>query len=56
MYAEAYRSAELARDTYGEIPSSASASACTDCGHCVARCANGLDIAAKMARAKELLA
>jgi uncharacterized protein len=56
MYAEAYRSVELARDTYGEIPLSASASACTDCGHCVARCANGLDIAAKMARAKELLA
>jgi uncharacterized protein len=56
MYAEAYRSAELARDTYGEIPSSASASACTDCEHCVARCANGLDIAAKMARAKEMLA
>jgi len=56
MYAEAYRSAELARETYGEIPSSASASACTECGHCVARCANGLDIAAKMARAKELLA
>jgi hypothetical protein len=56
MYAEAYRSAELARETYGEIPSSASASACTECGHCVARCANGLDIAAKMARAREMLA
>ena len=56
MYAEAYRSAELARDTYGEIPLSASAAACTDCGHCVARCANGLNIAAKMARARELMA
>ena len=56
MYAEAYRSAELARDTYGEIPLSASASACIDCGHCTARCVNGLDIAAKMTRAKQLLA
>jgi predicted aldo/keto reductase-like oxidoreductase len=56
MYAEAYRSAELARDTYGEIPPSASASACTDCGQCVARCVNGLDIAAKMDRAREMLA
>jgi len=56
MYADAYRSAELARDTYGEIPSSASASACIECGHCTARCVNGLDIAAKMARAKQLLA
>ena len=56
MYAEAYRSAELARGTYGEIPASASASACLDCGQCVARCVNGLDVAAKMARARELLA
>jgi uncharacterized protein len=56
MYAEAYRSAELARGTYGEIPASASASACIDCGQCVARCVNGLDVAAKMARARELLA
>ena len=55
MYAEAYRSAELARDTYGEIPSSASAAACTECGHCTARCVNGLDVAAKMARARQLL-
>ena len=56
MYAEAYRSAELARGTYGEIPASASASACIDCGHCAARCVNGLDVAAKMARARELMA
>lgn len=56
MYAEAYRSAELARDTYGEIPPSASASVCTECGRCAARCVNGLDIAAKMARAREMLA
>jgi predicted aldo/keto reductase-like oxidoreductase len=56
MYAEAYRSPELARDTYREIPLSASASACIECGHCTARCVNGLDIAAKMHRAKQLLA
>ena len=56
MYAEAYRSPELARGTYGEIPASASASACIGCGHCVARCVNGLDVAAKMARARELMA
>ena len=56
MYAEAYRSAELARATYDEIPSSASASACIDCSRCTARCVNGLDVAAKMARARELMA
>lgn len=56
MYAEAYRSEELARATYDGIPAHSSASACLDCGRCVARCVNGLDIAAKMARARRLLA
>lgn len=56
MYAEAYRSGELARATYAGIPAKASAAACLDCGHCVARCVNGLDIAAKMDRARRLLA
>ena len=56
MYAEAYRSEELARITYDGIPARASASACLDCGRCVARCVNGLDVAAKMARARRLLA
>jgi len=56
MYAEAYRSAELARATYDEILAPASASSCLRCGRCVARCVNGLDIAAKMARAREMLA
>jgi len=56
MYAEAYRSEELARATYDGIPAQASAAACLDCERCVARCVNGLDIAAKMARARELLA
>jgi len=56
MYAEAYRSEALARITYDGIPAQASASACLDCGRCVARCVNGLDISAKMARARRLLA
>jgi predicted aldo/keto reductase-like oxidoreductase len=56
MYAEAYRSEDLARITYDGIPARASASACLDCGRCVARCVNGLDVAAKMARARELMA
>jgi predicted aldo/keto reductase-like oxidoreductase len=56
LYAEAYRSPELARATYGEIPLPASASSCLGCGRCTAHCVNGLDIAAKMARARELLA
>jgi predicted aldo/keto reductase-like oxidoreductase len=56
MYADAYRSPVLARSTYHEIPLSVSASACLDCSDCVARCLNGLDIPAKMRRARKLLA
>jgi hypothetical protein len=55
MYAEGYKNAELARSTYEEIPSAFSASACTDCSICVARCAHGLNIPAKMDRARKLL-
>jgi len=56
MYAEGYKSAELAQSTYDEIPSAFSASACLDCSICVARCANGLNIPMKMAKARKLLA
>ena len=56
MYAEGYGSRELARATYRSIPSTESASACLDCAICAARCANGLDIAAKMEKARRLLA
>jgi hypothetical protein len=56
MYAEAYKSFELARSTYNEIPANASAATCLDCSACVARCINGLDILEKMKRARRLLA
>jgi predicted aldo/keto reductase-like oxidoreductase len=56
MYAEAYRSRELSLATYREIPATASASVCLDCQTCVARCVNRLDIPAKMARARKILA
>jgi predicted aldo/keto reductase-like oxidoreductase len=56
MYAEgAYKSKELALSTYREIPLSASANACIACPACAARCVNGIDIAAKMDRARRLL-
>jgi hypothetical protein len=56
MYEEAYGNSELARMTYGEIPSGASASACLDCSNCTARCVDGLDIGVKMERARMLSA
>jgi predicted aldo/keto reductase-like oxidoreductase len=55
MYEDGYRNGELARATYRELPRSVSAAACTDCAECSARCANGLDIGAKMTRARTLL-
>jgi predicted aldo/keto reductase-like oxidoreductase len=56
MYAEGYRSRELAVATYRELPVAASAATCLDCAACVARCPNGLDVAAKMERARAVLA
>jgi len=56
MYAEAYRSPDLARSTYRELAPSATAAVCLECSVCTARCVNGLDIAAKMRRAGKLLA
>ena len=57
MYAEGgYRDISLARATYEELPQQARAAACVDCEGCAARCVNGLDIAAKMDRARTVLA
>ena len=55
MYAEGYRNRDLARETYREIPSRASLSACLDCDECVAHCAKGLNIAGKMEKALRIL-
>lgn len=57
MYAEGgYKDISLARATYAEIPPKASAAACADCEECTASCVNGLNIAAKMDRARGMLA
>jgi len=57
MYAEGgYRDISLARATYAELPRQAKAATCVDCEGCTARCVNGLDIAAKMERARAVLA
>ena len=55
MYAEGYRSTELARSTYREVPRSASALACLDCPVCSASCVKGLNISAKMQQARAML-
>jgi predicted aldo/keto reductase-like oxidoreductase len=57
MYAEGgYHDISLARATYRELPQQTAAAACVECEGCSARCINGLDIAAKMDRARGLLA
>ena len=56
MYAEAYGSLDLAVDTYREIPTRASLKACLDCSECTASCVNGINIPAKLERARQLLA
>lgn len=56
MYAEGgYRNISLARSTYAELPQQSTAAACVDCEGCTARCVNGLDIAARMERARSVL-
>jgi len=56
MYADGgYRDLSLARATYRELPAAAAASACLDCQWCTARCVRGLDISAKMERARTVL-
>jgi uncharacterized protein len=56
MYAEAYGSLELARDTYRQIPARAALGRCLDCSACTASCVNGIDIPAKLERAGRILA
>ena len=56
MYAEAYGSLDLAVDTYREIPARASLKACLDCSGCTASCVNGINIPAKLERARRILA
>jgi hypothetical protein len=56
MYAEGYRDRALALSTYAEIPKAASADACLGCPVCTAQCAKGLNISAKMERARAVLA
>ena len=57
MYAEGgYQDRGLAVATYRELPSSALADACLECPVCTAQCSKGLNIAAKMERARAVLA
>ncbi|MBF0502490.1 MAG: aldo/keto reductase [Candidatus Riflebacteria bacterium] len=54
MYAEGYGNLALARATYRDISADASATACANCTSCKADCIHGLDISARMNKARAL--
>lgn len=56
MYADGYGDLALARSTYVELAPAMRASACGHCAECTARCVNGLNIAERMQRAREVFA
>ncbi len=56
MYADGYGDRELALSTYAELAPAMTAGACAGCAECTARCANGLNIAERMQRAREVFA
>ena len=56
MYAAQYGDFHLARTTLDQLPQSRNLKTCADCIECVARCANTVDIAARIAELKLMYA
>ena len=56
MYADGYGDRELALATYAELEPGNDGRACAGCSRCTARCANGLNIAERMQRARDVFA
>lgn len=56
MYADGYGDLALGKTNYSEIPAAQTAAQCIDCDDCLVQCVNGIDVASKMKRAKELFA
>ncbi len=55
-YADGYGDLRLARENYDMLPARKRADVCGDCDECVVKCVHGLDLAAKIRRARELFA
>jgi len=56
MYAEGYGELQLGKDSYKSLSFHENASKCIDCGDCVVKCVNKLNIRERMVRANSLLA
>jgi predicted aldo/keto reductase-like oxidoreductase len=55
-YADGYGQFALARERFRELPVQHAAVRCGDCRECTVHCPNGVQVAARMARAQELFA
>jgi predicted aldo/keto reductase-like oxidoreductase len=55
-YADGYGQFALARERFRELPAQHAAIRCGDCSECAVHCPNGVQVAARMARAQELFA
>jgi predicted aldo/keto reductase-like oxidoreductase len=55
-YADGYGQFALARERFQELPARHTAVRCADCGECSVHCPNGVQVAARVARAQELFA
>jgi hypothetical protein len=55
-YAEGYRDFPLARQSYLELPEHARQIGCSDCPACTVNCPNGVEVRARLLRARELFA
>ncbi len=55
-YADGYGEFALARERYRELPAHVTAVRCGDCTKCTVACPNGVRVAARLARAQDMLA
>lgn len=55
-YADGYGQFALARERFNELPSHHATVRCSDCAECTVKCPNGVHVAERIARARELFA
>jgi len=55
-YAYGYGDMALARENYDRLPASSRVDMCGDCGECLVKCVNGINLTENISRARELFA
>jgi predicted aldo/keto reductase-like oxidoreductase len=56
MYAEGYGQFAMAREHFKALPPEVAAVRCSSCSHCTVECPNGVQVAARLHKAQQLLA